>query len=65
MPSRLASSYPDVQHALDAIIPSKKLDVATRIALWAASDAGLDPAEIMVTLSKLDPVLFDNLCSEM
>ncbi|WP_256569391.1 MULTISPECIES: hypothetical protein, partial [Pseudomonas] len=65
MPSRLASSYPDIQHALDVIIPSKKLDVATRIVLWAASDAGLDPAEIMVTLSKLDPVLFDNLCSEM
>ncbi|MGY2146713.1 hypothetical protein ACW9I5_28910 [Pseudomonas azotoformans] len=65
MPSRLASSYPDIQHVLDAIIPSKKLDVTTRIVLWAASDAGLDTAEIMVTLSKLDPVLFDNLCSAM
>ena len=65
MPSRLASSHPDIQHALDAIIPSKKMDVATRIVLWAATDAGIDPAEIMVTLSKLDPVLFDNLCSEM
>ncbi|MFW3166431.1 hypothetical protein WBQ28_18315 [Pseudomonas syringae pv. syringae] len=64
MPSRLASSYPDIQHALDEIVPSKKMDVATRIVLWAATDAGLDPAEIMVTLSKLDPVLFDNLCSE-
>lgn len=65
MPSRLASSYPDIQQVLDAISPSKKLDVATRIVLWAASEAGLDPADIMFTLSKLDPALFDNLGSEM
>lgn len=65
MLSRLASSYPEVQHALDAITPGKQLDVATRIVLWAASDAGLDPAEIMATLAKLEPERFDNLCSDM
>jgi len=65
MPSRLASSYPDVQHALDADIPSKNMEVATRIVLWAASEAGLNRADIVVALSKRDPALFDHLCAEM
>lgn len=65
MPSRLASSYPDVQHALDAGIPSKKMEVATRIVLWAASEAGLNRTDIVVALSKRDPELFDDLFAEM
>lgn len=65
MPSRLASSHPDVQHALDAAIPSKKMDVATCIVLWAASEAGLLRADIVLALSKRDPALFDDLCAEM
>ena len=65
MPSRLASSYPDVQHALDTSIPSKKMDVATRIVLWAANEAGLNRADIVVALSKRDPELFDDLFVEM
>ena len=63
--SRLASSYPDVQHALNAGTPSEKMEVATRIVLWAASEAGLDRADILVALSKRDPTLFDELCADM
>lgn len=65
MPARLASSYPDVQDALDALIPSNKMEVATRIVLWAANEAGLNTADIVVALSKKDPALFDDLIAEM
>lgn len=65
MPARLASTYPDVQQALDAVIPSKKMEVATRIVLWAANEAGLHTADIVVALSKNDPVLFDELIADM
>lgn len=65
MLSRLASRFPDVQHALDAGIQSKKMEVATRIVLWAASEAGLNRADIVVALSKRDPALFDDLYAEM
>lgn len=65
MSSRLETGYPDVHHALDTGIPSKKMDVATRIVLWAASEAGLNRADIVVALSKRDPALFDDLVADM
>lgn len=65
MPSRLACRYPEVQQALDAGLPGRNRQVATRIVLWAASEAGLNRAEIVIALAKKDPALFDALCAEM
>ncbi|MCF4997175.1 hypothetical protein GIW70_03160 [Pseudomonas syringae] len=65
MPSRLASNYPQLQRELDAVIPSEALEMAVRIVLWAASEAGLDRRDIVRTLAKNDAGLFDELCAEM
>ncbi|WP_421546444.1 hypothetical protein [Pseudomonas sp. QD4] len=65
MPSRLACRYPEVQQALDAGLPGRNRQVATRIVLWAASEAGLNRAEMVIALEKKDPALFDALCAEM
>jgi len=65
LPSRLASRYPEVQQALDARPPSKNRQVATRIVLWAAREAGLNRDDLLGALAKKDPALFDALCAEM
>ncbi|MFK7700659.1 hypothetical protein [Pseudomonas caspiana] len=65
MPSRLASRYPDIQSVFEAQSPFGQKQLATRIVLWAAHEAGIDPDEVSALLSQHHAAQLDALCMEM
>jgi hypothetical protein len=65
MPSRLSSCYPDIQRVFEAQSSFGQKQLATRIVLWAAHEAGVDPDEVSALLSQHHAAQLDALCVEM
>lgn len=65
MSSRLASRYPDIHHLFNVQSPFGQKQLATRIVLWAAREAGIDPEEVSALLSPHHAEQLDTLCAEM
>ncbi|WP_460045014.1 hypothetical protein [Pseudomonas sp. S2_H01] len=65
MTDRLASSNPDLYRAFDAMEPSTKKQVATRIVLWAIDEVGGDSNEVAELLSREGHARLAALCAEM
>ncbi|KQQ54542.1 hypothetical protein ASF84_14495 [Pseudomonas sp. Leaf127] len=64
MTSRLASNYPDIQRLLQSLDTQERRSLATRIVLWAAQEAGIDPDEMRMLLARNQPEPFEALCAE-
>ncbi|WP_109512739.1 hypothetical protein [Pseudomonas ovata] len=64
MTSRLALNYPDIQRLLQALDTRERRSLATRIVLWAAQQAGLDPDTMRALLARNQPEPFEALCAE-
>ncbi|MCQ3001872.1 hypothetical protein NLO98_19155 [Pseudomonas syringae] len=65
MSSRLASRYPDIHEVFEAQSPFGQKQLATRIVLWVAHEAGIDLDEVSALVSNHHAERLDALCAEM